>query len=470
MGNTFISDEFMLQNDAARKLYHGTAEGLPIIDFHNHLNVREIYEDKQYKNLTEVWLGGDHYKWRAMRWNGIPEELITGDGDDYDKFLAWADTVEQSFGNPLYHWTHLELRRYFGIEETLSPRTAKKIWEEANAKLQTPAYSVRNLLRMQQAEVLCTTDDPSDSLEWHQCLRESGFEIQVLPSFRPDKAIDIRKEGFLEYLDVLGECAGVKIMNTESLLRALENRLDFFIEQGCRVTDHSLETSFFQKSQMPAVEAEKVFRKRLSGIVPDLAEAAAYRGYILAELGKRYKRRGLVMQFHIGAMRNNSSRMFERLGVDTGFDSMNDFSFAPELAGLLDAMDRKDELPKTILYCLNAKDIPMLAGMAGNFQSNSEGIRGKVQLGAAWWFCDHLQGMKQQMDALMEVGLLSSFVGMLTDSRSFLSFPRHEYFRRILCNQVGRLVEEGQYPEDMDYLRRMIRGICHDNAKIYFSL
>ena len=464
---SFIHDDFILYSETASALYHEHAEKMPIIDFHNHLNPREIYEDKMYNNITEVWLGGDHYKWRAMRANGVSEELITGNGDPYQKFLAYADTIQNSLGNPLYHWTHLELKRYFGIDEVLKPESAERIWNACNEKLRDPAFSARNLLRMQKAEVLCTTDDPADDLYWHGKIREEISDIRVLPSFRPGNALDIEKEGFVAYLGRLGEAAGMEIRSAEDLLAALKKRLAFFMENGCRVTDHSIEGNFFKEADM--AEVDVIFTKRVSGEELSCEELAVFKGWLLTELGKEYARHGLVMQLHIGAIRNNSTRMFRKLGADTGFDSLADFNYAPQLSGLMDAMDRTGDLPRTILYCLNPKDTPMLAAMAGNFQSNEEGIRSKVQLGSAWWFCDHMHGMQEQIQALCDVGLLSGFVGMLTDSRSFLSFPRHEYFRRILCGKVGEIVEKGQYPADMEYLGKMTEGICYGNAKVYFG-
>lgn len=465
----FINEDFMLYNDTGRELYQKAARDLPIIDFHNHLSAKEIYEDKSYRNLTEVWLGGDHYKWRAMRATGVPEEYITGKAAPYDKFLAWAGTVQECFGNPLYHWTHLELARYFDIHENLSRETAPAIWAEANEKLQN-GLSARTLLKMQKAEVLCTTDDPADTLIWHQKLSGDASlkGLKVLPTFRPDKAVHLEREDFPVYLEKLSQVSGVKVDSVSALLSALTLRLEFFIQSGCCVTDHSLEGPFFAETD--EAEVEKIFHRRLAGehILPE--EQAKYKGYVLTKLGRCYAGRDLVMQLHIGALRNNSQRNFRQLGVDTGFDSLNDFAYAPQLGRLLDAMDKTNELPKTIVYCLNPKDTPMLAAMAGNFQENSQNIRGKVQLGAAWWFCDHAHGMENQLQALMDVGVLPTFIGMLTDSRSFLSFPRHEYFRRILCNKVGEIVEKGQYPKDMDYLCRMVRGICYENARRYFSL
>lgn len=464
----FIHDDFILHSETAKKLFHEHAENMPIFDFHNHLNPREIYEDNCYDNIADVWLGGDHYKWRAMRANGVSEKLITGDGDPYEKFLAYADTIQNSIGNPLYHWTHMELKRYFGIDKTLTPATAKEIWDECNEKLKQPEFSVRNLLRMQKVTALCTTDDPIDSLEWHKKLKEDGFEIQVLPTFRPEKALGIDKPGFADYVKALADCVGKEINNVEDMLAALFERLQYFIGVGCRVTDHSLESAFYAPTTLDEVNA--IFAKKMGGTDLTEEEAAKFRGYALGCLGKEYAKNGLVMQIHIGAIRNNSSRLFEKLGPDVGVDSQADFSYAPQLSALLNSMDKENLLPKTVLYYLNPKDSAMLATMAGNFQSNEDGIRGKVQHGTAWWFCDHKNGMEYQMDTLCDVGLISTFIGMLTDSRSFLSFPRHEYFRRILCNKIGKLVEDGEYPADMEYLGKMIEDICYNNAVKYFNL
>ena len=465
----FMDENFLLSTETAQKLFHETAEKLPIIDFHNHLDPKAIYENRCYHDLTEVWLSGDHYKWRAMRANGVPEELITGDGDPYEKFLAWADTIQNSIGNPLYHWTHLELQRYFGITTPLSPSTAKEIWDEAKEKLQTPAYSVQNLLRMQNVSVLCTTDDPIDTLEWHKKLAESKDTVgfSVCPSFRPGKILDIESPDFSTYVSHLSKVSGIGTLSLTGLCLALENRLDYFVANGCRVTDHSLEKDFFKFASLE--EIEYIYKKAISGAPISENEGAKFRGFILVKLGKMYADRGLVMQLHIGAIRNNSTRMFNKLGADTGFDSETDFNYAPQLSQLLDKMDMKDNLPKIILYYLNPKDASMLATMAGNYQSNSQGIRGKVQLGSAWWFCDNKNGMEYQMDTLADIGLISTFVGMLTDSRSFLSFPRHEYFRRILCNKIGSWVENGEYPDDEEYLSKLVAGICHDNAEKFFN-
>lgn len=463
----FLDQDFLLQSEVSKALYQEVKEQ-PIIDFHNHLNPKEIYEDRCYQNMAEVWLGGDHYKWRAMRANGVSENLITGDGDPYDKFMAWADTVQNLIGNPLYHWTHLELQRYFGITTPLNPRTAPEIWKACNEKLKTPEYSARNLLRMQHVKALCTTDDPVDSLEWHQKIREDGFEIQVLPSFRPEKAMSIQKAEFVSYVSELSRVAGVEIKDAETFLEALEKRLDYFIENGCRVSDHSLEGAFTANTN--EAEVNVILAKGLHGDDVTEEESGKFRGYVLTNLAKMYYDRNIVMQLHIGAIRNNARRFYQKLGADTGFDSLNDFSFAEQLSALLSKMDEEEKLPKTILYCLNPKDTEMLAAMAGNFCSNEDGIKGKVQLGAAWWFCDHKSGMEKQIEAYANVGLIATSVGMLTDSRSFLSFPRHEYYRRILCNKIGSWVENGEYPCDMEYLKSLVKRICGENAAQFFAI
>ncbi|MDK2808387.1 MAG: glucuronate isomerase [Clostridiales bacterium] len=459
----FIHDDFLLTNHTAKKLYHEHAASMPIFDFHNHLSPKEIYENKCYETLTDVWLRGDHYKWRAMRAFGVPEDLITGSqSDPYEAFLAWADTIQHAIGNPLYHWTHLELKRYFDIDETLSKETAPKIWALCNEKLRTPAYSVQNLLLRQNVKILCTTDDPADDLFYHKKLKEEGFAILVLPTFRLERALRIEKEDYLSYLSKL---SNRPLACIDDLLTALKERLAYFIEAGCRISDHSLEDTFYVPTSYE--KANEVFQKRLNGDLPTALECALFKSFVLQEQGKEYAKHNIVMQLHIGALRNNASRMYKALGADTGFDSQNDFTYAPQLSGLLNAMDQDDALPKTILYYLNPKDADMLASMAGNFQGNSLSIKGKVQLGSAWWLCDHKRGMEHQMEVLANSGLLSTFIGMLTDSRSFLSYSRHEYFRRILCNKIGTWVENGEYPSDMAFLGKMVESICYTNAVDY---
>lgn len=465
----FMDEDFLLNTDTAKKLYFDAAKDMPIIDFHNHLDAKEIYEDKCFDNISELWLEHDHYKWRAMRIYGISEDVITGKADPFERFVSYADTIQNAIGNPLYHWTHLELKRYFGIDKTLSKDTADEIYNICNEKLKRKEYSVRGLLSMQNVKVLCTTDDPIDSLEWHLKIKEDdSISIRVLPSFRPEKAIGIEKEGFANYIKKLQDVSGVNIENVSNVLSALTMRLDFFVnEVGCKVSDHSLENSFY----IPTTEEEvnKIFVRAMKGETVSSEEAGKYHGYLLHNLGIEYHKRDMVMQLHIGALRNNSSRIYRNVGPDAGVDGTNDFNFAPELSALLDSMDSMGKLPKTILYCLNAKDLEMLSVLSGCFASNEEGIRGKIQLGSGWWFLDHKDGMEHQIKALSDVGLLSTFIGMLTDSRSFLSFPRHEYFRRILCNMVGEMVENGEYPCDLEYLRTMVKGISADNAIKYFG-
>lgn len=460
----FMDSDFLLQTDTAKMLYHDAAETMPIFDYHNHLNQKAILEDSQMDNLTQVWLGGDHYKWRAMRAMGVPEELITGNGSDYDKFLAWARTIENSIGNPLYHWTHLELQRYFGITAPLSEATAKQIWDSANEQMRSKEFSVRNLILRQNVKYMCTTDDPADDLEAHKALKNENFGCTVLPTFRPEKAMAIEKPSYADYIAKLSEVSGVDIKNVDDLMKALEKRMDYFISVGCVVTDHSLEGCFYQPATVEDVD--RVMKKRLEGEELTAAECGMYKGYVMIALGKMYARKNIVMQLHIGALRNNSSRQLAAIGVDSGFDSMDDIKYASYLSTMLNEMDKENLLPKTVLYSLNPNDNEMLASMAGNFQGG--GIRGKMQFGTAWWFNDHKPGMEAQLTVLSSIGLLSPFIGMLTDSRSFLSFPRHEYFRRILCNVVGNWVENGEYPNHPDFLKEMINNISYNNAYNYF--
>ena len=462
----FMDSDFLLQTDTAKMLYHDAAETMPIFDYHNHLNQKAILEDSQMDNLTQVWLGGDHYKWRAMRAMGVPEELITGNGSDYDKFLAWARTIENSIGNPLYHWTHLELQRYFGITAPLSEATAKQIWDSANEQMRSKEFSVRNLILRQNVKYMCTTDDPADDLEAHKALKNENFGCTVLPTFRPEKAMAIEKPGYADYIAKLSEVSGVDIKNVDDLMKALEKRMDYFISVGCVVTDHSLEGCFYQPATVEDVD--RVMKKRLEGEELTAAECGMYKGYVMIALGKMYARKNIVMQLHIGALRNNSSRQLAAIGVDSGFDSMDDIKYASYLSTMLNEMDKENLLPKTVLYSLNPNDNEMLASMAGNFQGG--GIRGKMQFGTAWWFNDHKPGMEAQLTVLSSIGLLSPFIGMLTDSRSFLSFPRHEYFRRTLCNLVGTDVENGEIPySEMERVNQMIEDICYNNAKNFFK-
>ncbi|MBP1968558.1 glucuronate isomerase [Virgibacillus natechei] len=463
---TFITDDFLLYNETAKDLYHNTAKHLPIIDYHNHLNQEEILQDKNYTNLSEIWLAGDHYKWRAMRANGIDEAYITGDKSDYEKFLAWAKTVPNTFGNPLYHWTHLELLRYFDIDEVLNEETAPAIWEEAKRKLATPEMSVRSLLEKDKVEFVGTTDDPTDDLASHIQLAKEGFSANVSPSFRPDKGLGIEKEDFLPWVEKLGQVTNVTLETYDAFLDALASRVDYFDEHGCRSSDHGINVLFYEKASKDEVSA--IFVKRLKGEALSAKEIDQFKTYTLLSLGELYADKGWAMQLHISPLRNNNTKMFKKLGPDSGFDSIGDPLVADKLSGLLDSMEEKGKLPKTILYSLNANDYNVLAAMAGNYQ-NAE-IPGKVQFGTAWWFNDTIDGMEDQMKTLANIGLISNFIGMLTDSRSFLSLSRHEYFRRILCNLLGTWVEEGKVPKDMALLEKYVRGICHENAKQYFAI
>ncbi|GAB3045833.1 glucuronate isomerase [Virgibacillus ainsalahensis] len=463
---TFITDDFLLYNETAKELYHNTAKNLPIIDYHNHLNQEEILQDKNYDNLSQIWLAGDHYKWRAMRANGTDEAYVTGDKSDYEKFLAWGKTVPNTFGNPLYHWTHLELLRYFDIDEVFNEESAPAIWEEANRKLATPEFSVRSLLKKDKVEFVGTTDDPTDDLASHIELSKEGFSANVKPSFRPDKGLGIDKEDFLPWVEKLGKVTDSNIETYEAFLDALAKRVDYFDEHGCRASDHGINVLYYEEATKE--EVSTIFSKRLNKEQLSEKEMDQFRTYTLLTLGELYADKGWAMQLHISPLRNNNSRMFKKLGPDSGFDSIGDPLVAEKLSHLLDAMEARNKLPKTILYSLNSKDYNVLAAMAGNYQ-NAE-IPGKVQFGTAWWFNDTIDGMEDQMKTLANIGLISNFIGMLTDSRSFLSLSRHEYFRRILCNLLGTWVEEGKVPKDMPLLEKYVRGICYENAKRYFSL
>ena len=462
----FMDEDFILNNEIAVKLYHQFAKDMPIIDYHCHLNPKEIAENKSYRNITEIWLGGDHYKWKAMRSNGVEEKYITGDAEDKEKFLKWAQTVPSTIGNPLYHWTHLELKRYFGIDTLLSPETAEEIWEKCNTLLQKSEFTSRSLINRSNVKVICTTDDPVDSLAYHKSIAEDEtFDVKVLPTLRPDKGINIDKEGFADWINKLALAVGDQISNFGDLLKALGARVKFFDEQGCRVSDHALDPVVFEEGT--EAEVNEIFLKALKGEKLTESEIRKYKTQVLLFLGKEYAKLGWVMQLHIGTIRNVNSRMMNLLGPDTGFDTIGDESFAQPLAKFLDALDRTNELPKTILYCLNPRDNEVLATMIGSFQGG--GIPGKIQFGSGWWFNDQKDGMIRQMIALSNVGLISRFVGMLTDSRSFLSYIRHEYFRRILCNLLGEWVENGEVPEDMDLLGKVVKDICYYNANDYFG-
>jgi glucuronate isomerase len=467
--NHFLTDDFILQTETARRLYHDYAAKMPIYDFHCHLPPDQIAEDRRYENLTDIWLRGDHYKWRAMRTNGIPERRITGEADDRDKFQAFAETVPHTIGNPIYHWTHMELRKPLGIDDVvLGPDTAETVWRRSGELLARPEYSARGIMNQMNVKVVCTTDDPADDLRHHRKIAADPDATAVVrPAFRPDKAFHAEDPvRYNAYLDTLEQAAGTSIRGYEDLLAALRSRIDYFHEHGGRLADHALETAVFDPQA--ETKAPAVFSRLRAGERVTEEELDAFMTAVLLFLGREYARRGWVMQLHIGALRNNNTRFFEMLGPDTGFDSMADEPMAKPLARLLNALDVTDELPKTILYILNPRDNAMIASMIGNFQDGS--VPGKVQFGSAWWFNDQKEGMEEHLTAVANMSLLRRFVGMLTDSRSFLSFPRHEYFRRILCNLVGGWVESGQAPADMDLLGGMVQDISWNNARDYFDI
>ncbi len=462
----FLDENFLLESKVAEELYHAHAAKMPIIDYHCHLPPNEIAEDKKFKSITEIWLNGDHYKWRAMRTNGISEKFCTGEASDYEKFQKWAETVPFTIRNPLYHWTHMELKNPFGVQEVLNGTTAKAIYDRCNEQLQKDAFSVRNLLTHFNVKVICTTDDPVDDLAYHQKIKKDGFAVKVLPTFRPDKILNTgNSKAFLAYVQQLAAVSNVDIRNYTSLIEAFKQRHDFFHENGCRLSDHGLEKMIAE--DYTAEEVETIFAKLLQGKAVNAHEALQFQSAVLYDLALFDHEKGWTQQFHLGALRNNNSRMMRILGADTGFDSIGDFSQAAPLAKFLDRLDSSDQLPKTILYNLNPRDNEVMATMAGNFNDGS--TPGKIQYGSAWWFLDQKDGMEKQMNALSNLGLLSRFVGMLTDSRSFLSYSRHDYFRRILCNLLGKDVANGELPEDMDWLGQVVENICYNNANEYFQ-
>ena len=462
----FLDENFLLKTKTAQRLYHDYAKDMPVIDYHCHLPPQQIADDIQFENLTQCWLYGDHYKWRAMRTSGVPEEYCTGTKSDREKFQKWAETVPFTLRNPLYHWTHLELQRYFDVHDVLNPGSAKKIYKECSAKLQTPTYSVRNLLRKMNVKLICTTDDPIDSLEHHLKLKEDSFEIPVLPAFRPDGAMDVSEpQRFLKYLEKLEEVTDIDISSLDDLLFALKNRHDFFALMGCSVSDHGLEEMC--SDDYTHREVVSIFKKILSGTQLSYDEQKKIRSALLLQVGEWDWEKGWVQQFHIGALRNNNSRMLRTLGKDTGWDSIGDFTQARSLAKFLDKLDRNNKLTKTILYNVNPADNELFATMTGNFNDGS--MAGKIQWGSAWWFLDQKDGMVKQLNALSNMSLLSRFVGMITDSRSFLSYPRHEYFRRILCDLFGDEIENGELPDDTNWTGKVIQDICYYNAEKYFN-
>ena len=462
----FLDDNFLLQNKTAVTLYHDYAKVMPVIDYHNHLIPEEIANDKQFDNLTQAWLYGDHYKWRAMRSNGVHEDYITGKKSDWEKFEQWAATVPYTLRNPLYHWTHLELQRYFDVQDILNPSSARKVYDVCSAKLQSKEYSVRNLLCKMNVKVVCTTDDPVDSLKYHQQIKQSGFEILVLPAFRPDNAMNVSdSQKFIAYVKKLEAAANVSITSFDDYLSALKSRHDFFATQGCSISDHGLEA--IDAEDFTDSEIASFFEKIIGGKNLEPLEQRKFRSAMLLYFAEWDWEKGWVQQFHLGALRNNNSRLLQSLGADVGVDSIGDFSQARALSKFLNKLDSQNKLAKTILYNLNPADNEIMASMIGNFNDGS--IAGKIQWGSGWWFLDQKDGMTKQLNALSNMGLISRFVGMLTDSRSFLSFPRHEYFRRILCNLFGKDIERGELPADIEWTGQIIQDICFNNAKNYFG-
>ncbi len=463
----FMGKDFLLTTSAARELYHSFAADMPIIDYHCHVSPKEIYEDRHFNNLYEVWLSGDHYKWRIMRSNGVDERYITGDANDYEKFEKFAECLPKAIGNPMYHWCHLELKNYFGFDGVLNADTAREVWDIAKQKLSDADMGVRGIISKSNVTFIGTTDDPIDSLEWHKKLMEDdSFKTVVAPSFRPDKALNIEKSGWCEYISQLSSASGVDIKDVESLKVALKNRIEYFHNHGCKASDHGLDYMVY--APVDTAENDILMKKVLSGQSITALEAEGFKTELLLFCAREYKRLGWVMQLHYNCLRNPNSKMFARLGADTGFDCIGPAPSAKQLAGLLDKLEGEDNLPKTIIYSLDPSDNEFIDTLLGSFQGTE--AKGKIQHGSAWWFNDNKQGMRDQLTSLANLSLLGNFVGMLTDSRSFLSYTRHEYFRRILCGLIGEWVENGEYPYDKKALECIVKGICYNNAKIYFGL
>lgn len=463
---TFMDKDFILTNDTAKKLFHDFAEKTPVLDYHCHLDPKEIAEDRQFKNITELWLGGDHYKWRIMRSNGVEEKYITGDASDEEKFRAFAGALPRAIGNPMYHWCHLELQRYFDIYETLSEKNWKKIYDVCNEKLKRPEMSARNLIKMSNVTLVCTTDDPVDDLRYHKQIKEDqSFDVQVLPAWRPDLAMCPEKDEFVSYMKKLSDVSGVTVTGFATLKEALVRRLDYFVENGCLITDHGLDYAEYRP--IAEEKMEELVKRSLSGETLTHEELLQFKTMMMLFLGREYAKRNLAMQLHYGAKRENNELVYQSAGANAGIDCINEKGFTAEVADFLNALCRTGELPKTILYSLNPTDNAVIGTLLGCFQG--DGIRGKIQQGSAWWFNDHKPGMTEQITSLASLGLLGNFVGMLTDSRSFVSYPRHEYFRRILCDYIGKLVENGEYPQDYELLGELVRDISYYNAVTYFG-
>lgn len=463
----FMDKDFMLNTETAKVLYHDFAENMPIVDYHCHINPQEIYEDRKFDNITQVWLGGDHYKWRQIRSNGVEEKFITGsDSTDREKFQAWAETMPKLIGNPLYHWSHLELRKYFGFQGHLNGDTAEEVWNLCNAKLQEDSMSVRNLIRQSNVKIICTTDDPVDTLEWHEKIAaDPTFEVQVLPAWRPDKAMNVEKQTYAKYISTLSKVSGISVTNFASLKEALKNRLKYFADHGCCVSDHALEYVMY----VPAEESEldAIMAKSLNHETITKEEELKFKTAFMLFVAKEYHKLGWAMQLHYGCKRDNNAYMFEKMGADTGFDCINNYAPSAQMADFLNALSATNEIPKTIIYSLNPNDDASIGTILGCFQSPE--TAGKLQQGSAWWFNDHFKGMTDQMTSLANLGCFGNFIGMLTDSRSFLSYTRHDYFRRILCRLIGDWVEEGMYPDDRKALENIIKDICFNNAMHYFG-
>ena len=462
----FMDENFLLSTGTAQELYHNYAGKMPILDYHCHINPQEIAENRKFENITQVWLGGDHYKWRQMRSNGVDEYYITGDAPDREKFQKWAETLEKAIGNPLFHWSHLELQRYFGYYGVLNGETAEEVWNLCNGKLQQDSMSVRNLIRKSNVTLLCTTDDPVDDLKWHKAIKEDGsFDVQVLPAWRPDKAMNLDKPDYPDYLSRLSEASGVKIGTFADLKEAIALRMKYFDERGCRVSDHGLDYVMYVPASQE--EMERIFAARLAGKSLSAQDIAKFKTAFMLYAASQYKKLGWVMQLHYGCKRDNNTSMYKKLGPDTGYDCISNYAPADQLTDFLDAVNEAGGLPKTILYSLNPGDDELIGTVLGCFQDRD--AVGKIQQGSAWWFNDNKTGMRKQMTSLANLGLLGNFVGMLTDSRSFLSYPRHEYFRRIMCELIGGWVENGEYPKDMKMLEKIVKGISYNNAVRYFG-